>query len=392
MNNLVAANVKQRPLRTAISIIGVALGVILIVLTVGLARGMERDMVERQTNVDAEIRFFPSTVSSMAANPLMLPQAYGDAILNGVQATEDNPGVEPKPPVPGVAAVTPVGQWLQTSAGGIGFEMVDGIDFESFVRAAPLRIIEGRPLTDGQKPGTEYEAIVDGYYAEVNKSTGGEPVRVGSKITVLGNEFTVVGVYAPSLLARVKIPLATMQNLMGGARNCTFIMVKAEQPERADEIIETIKAFYPGNHVIHTRDIPALYSQGITAVEVFLNVVIGLAIVISSLVILLGMYTTIIERTREIGILKSLGASKSFIVMTIEKEAALISTLGVVFGFLIAVLGKYGIEATTRLKITLEPEWLLIAGVIGIMCGIIGAIYPAMKAANLDPIEAISYE
>lgn len=392
MDSLITANVKQRPLRTAISIIGVGLGVILIVLTVGLARGMERDMVERQTNVDAEIRFLPSTGSTVAANPLMLPEAYAEAIMKGVHPTEDNPDVEPKPPVPGVVAVSAVGEWIQTSAGGIGFEMVDGIDYESFVKTTPLRIIEGRALTSGQRPGTEYEAIIDGYYAENNKAIDGEPVRIGSKISVLGNNFTVVGVYAPSLLARVKIPLTTMQNLMGGAKNCTFIMIKAQEPERADEIIKTIKEFYPGNNVIHTRDIPALYSQGITAVEIFLNVVIGLAIVISSLVILLGMYTAIIERTREIGILKSLGASKSFIVMTIEKEAALISALGVVFGFLIAVIGKYGIEATTRLKITLEPEWLLIAAVIGIMCGVIGAIYPAMKAANLDPIEAISYE
>jgi putative ABC transport system permease protein len=144
--------------------------------------------------------------------------------------------------------------------------------------------------------------------------------------------------------------------------------------------------------VISTEDIPALYSQGMLPVDVFLDVVIGLAAVISTLVILLAMYTTIIERTREIGILKSLGASKAFILMVIEKEAALISVLGVSLGFAVSVAGKYWIESSTRLKIDIGFEWLLISAVIGLLGGVVGALYPAFRAANLDPIEALSYE
>ncbi len=211
----------------------------------------------------------------------------------------------------------------------------------------------------------------------------------------MGHEFTVVGIYEPSMLARVKIPLYTMQELLGGAdnaENCTFIMVKCIKPEMAQQVIADLKKNYPDATVVHTSEIPALYSQGIGPVEVFLNVVIGLALVISTLVILLGMYTTIIERTREIGILKSLGASKRFIVMAIEKEAALISALGVAFGYLVAIIGKNIIEANTRLKFDLQPKWLLISAGIGLLGGILGALYPAMRAANLDPVEAISYD
>jgi putative ABC transport system permease protein len=194
------------------------------------------------------------------------------------------------------------------------------------------------------------------------------------------------------MLARVKIPLYTMQKLLGGAENCTFVMVKCERPELAEQVIEQLRRYYPGNYVISTSDIPALYSQGLAPVEIFLDVVIGLGLIISVLVILLAMYTTIIERTREIGILKSLGASKRFIVMTIEKEALLISAMGVVVGFVAAVIGKLWLEANTRLIVDLEPRWLLIAALIGVLGGIIGAIYPAMRAANLDPVDAISYD
>jgi putative ABC transport system permease protein len=392
MDSLIAANIGQRPLRTAISIVGVALGVILVTLFVGLARGMLRDVAERQANVDAEIRFLSGGNISLAGNPLMLPARYADAILHGVQPTAEDPDIEPKPPIPGVAATSPVGEYVQGSVAGIGFEMVDGIDFASFINTTRLNIGEGRGLADGRKPETEFEAIVDRYYADSGKDIDGNRVRVGSRITVLGHTFTVVGIYQPSVLARVKIPLYTMQQLLGGVENCFFVMVKCERPELASQVIEELRRYYPANSVIATSDIPALYSQGLAPVEIFLKVVIGLGVVISVLVILLAMYTTIIERTREIGILKSLGASKRFIVVTIEKEAALISAMGVLLGFTVAVVGKLILEANTRLMIDLQPKWLLIAALIGVLGGIAGAIYPALRAANLDPVEAISYD
>ena len=392
MDSLIAANISQRPLRTAISIVGVALGVVLVTLFAGLARGMLRDVAERQANVDAEIRFLPGGNISLAGNPLMLPARYAGAILHGVQPTAEDPDIEPKPPISGVAATSPVGEYIQGSVAGIGFEMVDGIDYPSFISTTRLNIVEGRGLADGRTPDTEYEVLVDHYYAASGKDIDGNPVRIGSRITVLGHTFTVVGIYEPSVLGRVKIPLYTMQQLLGGVENCFFVMVKCERPELASQVIEDLRHYYPGNNVISTSDIPALYSQGIAPVEIFLDVVIGLGVVISVLVILLAMYTTIIERTREIGILKSLGASKRFIVMTIEKEAALISAMGVLLGFGVAGIGKVVLEANTRLMIDLQPKWLLIAALIGVLGGIVGAIYPAVRAANLDPVEAISYD
>ena len=392
MDSLIAANIRQRPLRTTLSIIGVALGVILVLLFAGLARGMMRDSADRQANVDAEIRYASSASVQNLANPLMLRAGYADAFVKGVHPTDDEPEVKPKPPIPGVQAATPVGEYVQSSVGGIGFEIVDGIDYDSFIKTTQLRVLEGRAISDGRAPGSEYEAMVDRFFIENNKDISGQPLEIGGQVKLLGHTFTVVGTYEPAMLAHSKIPLYTLQQLLGGPENCTFVMVKCERPELIESVVEAIEQYYPGNYVIRTSDIPALYSQGLTAVEVFLKVVIWLALVISTLVILLGMYTTIIERTREIGILKSLGASKRFIVTAIEKEAALISVLGVVIGFIIAVIGKLLIEANTRLRIDLQPKWLLIAAVIGIVGGIVGALYPALRAANLDPVEAISYD
>ena len=94
MDSLIGANIKQRPLRTAVSVIGVALGVILVVLFAGLARGMIREAANRQASVDAEIRFFPGGKPSLQANPLMLPEAYAAALINGVQPGPEDQDLE----------------------------------------------------------------------------------------------------------------------------------------------------------------------------------------------------------------------------------------------------------------------------------------------------------
>ncbi|HMG37392.1 MAG TPA: ABC transporter permease [Blastocatellia bacterium] len=392
MDSLISANISQRPLRTLISMSGVALGVILVLLFVGLARGMMGDAGQRQANVDAEIRVLPSNTYAFNANPLMLPQGYTDAFVHGINPTAEDPDLQPKPPIAGIAATSPIGEWLQTGTGSIGFEFIDGIDYASYTTTTRLNIVEGRGLSDGSTLDTAYEAIVDRFYAETNKDREGKPIKVGSKVTELGQDFTVVGIYEPSQLARVKIPLRTLQELMGGAENCTFINVKCQRPELVQKVVEDLKANYPSLSVVPTDQIPSLYSQSFGVVEVFLDVVIALAVVISTLVILLAMYTTIVERTREIGILKSLGASRAFIVGAIEREAALISTLGVVVGFGIATAAKFWIEANTRLKIQLGPRVLILAAVIGLLSGLAGALFPAFRAAALDPVEALSYE
>jgi len=200
MDSLIAANLRQRPLRTAISVIGVALGVVLVVLTVGLARGMTRDAAQRQGNVEAELRMYPPGAISLSSNPLMLRSGYADAILNGVNPTAEDPDLKPKPPVPGVIATTPVGEWIQSSDGGLGFELIDGIDYESFVKTSQLKIVKGRGLGDGRTPESQYEAIVDPFYA-ANTMQDGKPIDVGSKIKVLNNWLTIVGIYEPSQLA-----------------------------------------------------------------------------------------------------------------------------------------------------------------------------------------------
>jgi len=125
----------------------------------------------------------------------------------------------------------------------------------------------------------------------------------------------------------------------------------------------------------------------------FINVVIGISVIIGFIVIFQAMYTAVMERTREIGILKSLGASKMYIVNVILRETLLLALCGIVAGILFSLLARAGIvQRLPLLRVVVTGEWILKATVVAIVGAILGALYPAFKAAQKDPIEALAYE
>jgi putative ABC transport system permease protein len=215
---------------------------------------------------------------------------------------------------------------------------------------------------------------------------------LGSTVELMGREFTVVGIYGPEVGARIKMRLDAMQQLLGTDGKASWVLVRTEAPEIQEAVAASIEEAFPGNQIIFTRDIPSFFEKGIPSLTVFLKVVIGLATIISALVVLLAMYTAVTERTREIGILKSLGASKKFIVAVVEKEALAISALGVAVGMLLSVVTKAGITGFTPLLVQFEPKGMLIAATVALLGGGLGALYPALRAANQDPVKALAYE
>lgn len=132
--------------------------------------------------------------------------------------------------------------------------------------------------------------------------------------------------------------------------------------------------------------------SSVPALGVFLNVIVGVAAAISALVILLTMYTTVTERTRQIGILKSLGMPNVQIAWIITQEALLISLLGILSGVILTFFLRSALTRFITLDIEIKPFVLLVVFIVGIIGGASGALYPALRAARLDAVEALNYE
>src|SRR5947207_4524023 len=176
MNNLVLSNITHRPMRTVVSVMGTAVGVLLIVFTVGLAHGMLHEHGKREANIKAEIMLRASGTIGLGGNDpwaLQVSQAKELAQIEGVRAA------------------VPLGQALDKSDGGFGQRFIDGVDFDEY------SALTGITLREGAKP-VGVQAIVDPVWVKEHKGKG-----VGNKAVLFEREFDVVGIYEPPGGARM---------------------------------------------------------------------------------------------------------------------------------------------------------------------------------------------
>ena len=365
MDSLVLSNIAHRPARTAVSILGTGVGVLLIVFTVGLAHGVLHERGRRESNIGAEIMIRASgSIGLGGGAQFKLPTSHAAELAS----------------IPGVRAATPLGQTFDKSDTGFGQRLIDGIEYDEYANLAHITIREGKKLESGD------EAIVDPEWKRNRNANAGDTIKLFER------PFKIVGVYEPPGGGRIKIPLKTMQEQEGVENRASAILIACVDPAEQDAVGARILERFPDDQLIFTRDLPEIYASGVPALNVFIRVVVGVAAAISVLVILLAMYTTVTERTRQIGILKSLGMSKTSIAWVIEQEAILVSVLGVAVGVLLTMLARVAVMRTTSLTIEIEPRWVLIALAVGLLGGTVGALYPALRAARQDAVEALSYE
>ena len=365
MNKMIVANLAYRPVRSIISIIAVGVEVTLILLIVGLALGMLDDSKQRTRGVGADVMVRPpgtSILTGFSGAPMPIQ------IANLLREQ------------PHVAAVSPV---VAQITSGSTLEAINGIDLDSFQKiGGPLKYLEGGPF---QGPDS---VIVDDYYASGNK------VHVGSTIETLNHKFTVTGIIPHGRGARRYIPIATMQDLTGSQNKASIFYVKLDDPNNAEAVSEQCKTLLEGYNIMSIGQFLSLMSaDNIPGLSIFINMVIGISVVVGFIVIFQSMYTAVMERTREIGILKSLGASKLYIMRIILRETLMLAIAGIIFGIAVSVVARAGIRGKwPTLPVQITWGWIFYATVIAIVGAMVGAIYPAFKAAQKDPIDALAYE
>jgi putative ABC transport system permease protein len=367
MNKMIFANLVHRPFRTIISIVAVAVEVTLILLIVGLSLGMLTDAKDRQAGIGADI----------------MVQPPGSSMFIGVSGAPVSVKLADKlSKLDHVVAVAPVVAQLNT-AGNV--EVIDGIDLKSFEAVGgPMRYLSGGGF---QEPN---DMLIDDYVAASKK------LKVGDSIENLNHTFRIAGIVEHGRGARKFLPINTLQDILGANGKASIFYLKLDDPNNADLVVQEIKSI-PGMEQYGVRSLKEylslMSSNSVPGLSQFINVVVGVSMIIGFIVIFQAMYAAVMERTREIGILKSLGAGKLYIVNAILRETLLISIGGIVLGIAVSYLARAGLhEKFKTLPILITPEWLVRATIIAIIGSMLGAVYPALKAAQKDPIDALAYE
>jgi putative ABC transport system permease protein len=368
MNKLIFANLLRRPLRSIISVLAVAIEVMMILSIVGIFMGMLNDTKERTNGIGADLMMLPSNASYFnGASGAALPVVDKQALMR----------------MPHVAVVSPAIQKISTNSNRV--EILYGIDYASFNALKPFVFLAGGPF---QGPN---DAIIDSVLAD----SGGN-FKVGDKIKILDQDFRISGIVEPGKGGRKLIPLESMQQLIGAPGKASLFYIKCDRPQNADAVIQEIHNT-PGLEQSTVMTIDSWLNQmtpdRVPGFNIALNAVTGIAVIVGFLVIFQSMYTAVLERTREIGILKSMGASKLTIVGVVLRECALLSLAGVLVG----LAGTVGVRALIlsifpTQHFTVPVHWLLLGSGIAFAGSMCGAFYPAWMAARKDPIDALAYE
>jgi len=367
MNKMVVSNLVHRPIRSVISIVAIALEVTLILLIVGLCYGLMNDSKNRSAGIGFDVIVQPPGSSFLAG-------------ISGAPVSVKVADVLRK--MPHVKVVSPI-VWQINSSGGL--EVIDGIDIANFEElGGPFHYVQGGPF---QGPD---DMLVDDFIARQKH------LKVGDTTSILNHQFRVSGVVENGRGARKFVPMKTLQDLNGSTDKASLFYLKLDDPSNTEEVVDEVKK-QPGMESYAVRSMADYLSMmtpsNLPGFSIFIGLVIGVSLVIGFLVIFQAMYTAVMERTREIGILKSMGASKLYIVNLVLRETVLLALAGIGVGVIVSLLARIGIEHRWPLvHIDKSNEWMIRAAIVAIVGATLGALYPAYKAAQKDPIDALAYE
>jgi putative ABC transport system permease protein len=345
MNKLIFANLLNRPVRSIISVMAVAIEVVMILSIVGIFMGMLNDSKQRTNGIGADLVVRPSNTSFLSGvSGAPMPARTADVFRR----------------MGHVAVASPVITSF-SMAGSV--EILYGIDYPSYNALKPFTWITGGPFKG------KYDVIVDDVYTRT-----GQGHHVGDTIEILNHPFRICGV----------------------VESGSVIYLKSDNMANEGAIRQEIAATrgLEGYHIQTMDDLLSQYTPSkFPGFDLALNVVITIAVIVGFLVIFQTMYTAVMERTREIGILKSMGASKTTIVGVLLRECAVLAVAGVVVG----IIATFCVQALLRVKFPafafeLTLAWIFNGAVIAFAGALCGALYPAWMAARKDPIDALAYE
>jgi len=357
---LVFENLRHRPVRTLLSVVAIGVGVTMILTLAGVSRGMLNGMAERSRGTGADIMIQPPDSSVIGFTGTM-SEKFVDLVRK-----QDH-----------VALAT--GTLMQP----VHFlDYVTGIHLDEFSAiTGGLHYLEGGPFRDPS------DLLVDEIYARAHNLHAGDMVDMGHK-------WRVCGVIEQGKLSRAFADLGSLQDLFSSTGKISVVWLKLDDPANIPTVKAALEQKLEGYKIVPMDEVVSLFSvDNVPYLKPFTRVVIALAAFFGFLMVSLSMYTAVLERTREIGILKALGASPGYIVGLLLRETVVLAVAGTVVG----IAMTYGTREIMAVFVpnmpqAIVPDWYPVAAAIAVGGSLIGAVYPGLKAANQDAIEALAYD
>jgi putative ABC transport system permease protein len=364
INKLVVENLKHRWVRTLGSALIVGILVASIITLIGLSRGMLEESAARARGTNADVVLRRDTGATIALQTGPISEKF-------LAAVRKQPHV--------VQAVGVLTQAVET------ITSMNGVNVPEFEK-----ISGGFHYLEGGAPTGPNDLLIDEAYARQKN------VHPGGTVNLFNHNWRVSGVVEGGMLARFVVPLDSLQELTGNTGRITLIYVKLDDPARTDAEVAAFNQLFAGDlKAMSMAELVSVFSiSSIPQLQTFIKVITAMWIAVGFLVVFLSMYTAVVERTREIGILKALGAKPFMIIDLLMREAILLALVGWILGIAMAVLARQVIVsvAPASLAVINVPDFWPWAAVIALTGAVFGAIYPGVKAARHDAIEALSYE
>jgi putative ABC transport system permease protein len=387
--------------RSALTMLGIVIGVLAVIVMVGLGQASQAYITNQVKGLGAGLLIVTpgNPKTQMAFGP---PGVYTAQTLkmSDVQAMQD---------LPGVSFVSP--NTLMQASIAVGRESVSGTVVGTNHHVIPLRgftVAAGRAFTDQEgRAGARVVVLSHRLGAELFKDGRVQPV--GSKVEIKGRRFRVIGVLADQGAGifgtndQALMPTRTLQALLGGVERINSVLVKAEREEYLPALQAQVTALLRQRHRIGARDEDDFKIQTqvdllktvSTITQVFTVLLAGIAaisLLVGGIGIMNIMLVTVTERTREIGVRKALGAKKRDILAQFLVESAAISLAGGLVGISLGLALTWAVTYAARLPFVLSVEAVVGGALFSVAVGVFFGLYPANKAAGLQPVDALRYE
>jgi putative ABC transport system permease protein len=344
-------------------VLAIAVEVTMILTLVGVSYGTLDGTAERARGVGADIVFRPPGSSAIGLSSAPMSDKIPALLMQ-----------EPHVPFAMGTMVQPLS----------GFDSITGLDLDAFRRLnGGFHFLEGGPLV------SDDDIIVDEYYARQKK------LHVGDVVNLVNHDWKVAGIFEGGKLARICVKLNVLQTLTGNPGHLSQIFIKVDDPKRAQAVVDALRLKYHGYQIYTMEEFTSLLSiNSVGLLKNFIGVVIGVSVVVGFIVVFMAMYTAVLERTREIGILKAVGGSSGLILNILFRETLLLAILGSVVGIALTYGTQWLMRHAVPASLVQETVygWWPIATAIAIVGALLGAIVPGVKAVKQDVTEALSYE